>query len=150
MQFFENIFGSHEIYPFYLTRSFWMKRRIFWYLPLGDRPLVSPQIKQQLDKINWLYEKLEFLDTLIEIAHTSFQKLVVWKFDFGYSNIFCGSYATSKPLRPRYVLALELWFCGIVIVAQNSGFVPQITLTDFAESYIRKKGEVEQHSRISD
>ena len=24
-------------------------------------------------------------------------------------------------------------------MAQNSGFVPQITLTDFAESYIRKK-----------
>ena len=35
-------------------------------------------------------------------------------------------------------------------MAQNSGFVPQITLTDFAESYTRKKGEVEQHSRIGD
>ena len=35
-------------------------------------------------------------------------------------------------------------------MAQNSGFVPQITLTDFAESYIRKKGEVRQHSRIGD
>ena len=35
-----------------------------------------------------------------------------------------------------------------MIVAQNSGFVPQITLKDFAESYIRKKGQVEQHSRI--
>ena len=44
----------------------------------------------------------------------------------------------------RSVLALELSFCGIVIGAQNLGFVPQITLTDFAESYIRKKGEVEQ------
>ena len=33
-------------------------------------------------------------------------------------------------------------------MAQNSVFVPQITLTDFAESYTRKKGEVEQHSRI--
>ena len=28
--------------------------------------------------------------------------------------------------------------------------VPQITLTDFSESYIRKKGEVEQHSRVGD
>ena len=35
-------------------------------------------------------------------------------------------------------------------MAQNSGFVPQITLTDSAESYIRKKGEVEQHSRVGD
>ena len=35
-------------------------------------------------------------------------------------------------------------------MAQNSGFVLQITHTDFAESYIRKKGEVEQHSRIGD
>ena len=35
-------------------------------------------------------------------------------------------------------------------MAQNSGFVPQITLTDFAESYLRKKVEVEQHSRIGD
>ena len=33
-------------------------------------------------------------------------------------------------------------------MAQNSGFVPQITLTDFAESYIRKRGEVEQHPRV--
>ena len=37
-----------------------------------------------------------------------------------------------------------------MIVAQNSRFVPQITPTDFAESYIRKKGEVEQHSRVGD
>ena len=35
-------------------------------------------------------------------------------------------------------------------MAQNSGFVPQITLTDSAESYIRKKGDVRQHSRIGD
>ena len=28
------------------------------------------------------------------------------------------------------------WNCDFVIVAQNSRFVPQITLTDFAESYI--------------
>ena len=35
-------------------------------------------------------------------------------------------------------------------MAQNSGFVLQITLTDFAESYIGKKREVEQHSRIGD
>ena len=46
-------------------------------------------------------------------------------------------------------------FCyyGIVILAQHSGFfyfVPQITLTDSAESYIRKKGEVLQLSRIGD
>ena len=46
--------------------------------------------------------------------------------------------------KARYILALALWFCGIVIVAQNSGFVPQITLKDFAESYTRKKGGVEQ------
>ena len=51
---------------------------------------------------------------------------------------------------PRYVLALELWFRGIVIVAQDSWFVPQIALTDSAESYIGKKEEVEQHSRIGD
>ena len=31
-----------------------------------------------------------------------------------------------------------------MIVAQNSGFVPQITHTDFAEFHIRKKGEVEK------
>ena len=35
-------------------------------------------------------------------------------------------------------------------MAQNSRFVLQITLTDFAESYISKKGEVEQHSKIGD
>ena len=33
-------------------------------------------------------------------------------------------------------------------MAQNSGFVPQITLTHFAESYINKKEEVEQGSVI--
>ena len=37
-----------------------------------------------------------------------------------------------------------------MIGAQNSGFVPQITHTDFAESYIRKTGEVEQLSRVGD
>ena len=33
-------------------------------------------------------------------------------------------------------------------MAQDSEFVPQITLTDSAESYIKMKGEVEQHSRV--
>ena len=35
-------------------------------------------------------------------------------------------------------------------MAQDSCFVPQITLTHSAESYIRKKGEVEQHSSDGD
>ena len=33
---------------------------------------------------------------------------------------------------------------------QDSFFVTQIILTDFAESYVRKRGEVEQHSRVGD
>ena len=52
-------------------------------------------------------------------------------------------------------LQLEIWELitvysgtGIVILAQDSGFVPQITLTDSAESYIRREGEVEQHSKV--
>ena len=35
-------------------------------------------------------------------------------------------------------------------MAQDSCFVPQITLTHSAESYTRRKEEVEQHSRIDD
>ena len=48
-------------------------------------------------------------------------------------------------LDTRYVLALELWFWHMI---QDSWLVPQITLTDSADSYTRKKREVEQHSRI--
>ena len=33
-------------------------------------------------------------------------------------------------------------------MAQDSRFVPQIKPKDSAEPYIRKKGEIEQHSRV--
>ena len=42
---------------------------------------------------------------------------------------------------------VELWLWHSI---QDSFFVPQIALTDSAESYVRQKGEAEQHSRVGD